>query len=61
MFARTPTVTIRSSAAAFRLKLWDEEDGSLVPFSSARQDPAQRKPMWLMPVSIICGRRAAGR
>ena len=21
----------------------------------------QRKPMWLMPVSIICGRRAAGR
>jgi hypothetical protein len=21
----------------------------------------QRKPMWLMPVSTICGRRAAGR
>ena len=23
--------------------------------------PTQRNPMWLMPVSIICGRRAAGR
>jgi acyl-lipid omega-6 desaturase (Delta-12 desaturase) len=32
MFARTPTVTIRGSGAAFRLKLWDEERGCLVPF-----------------------------
>jgi omega-6 fatty acid desaturase (delta-12 desaturase) len=36
MFARTPVVTIRSSVAAFRLKLWDEQRGSLVPFSGAR-------------------------
>ena len=32
MFARTPVVTIASSAHALRLKLWDEERGSLVPF-----------------------------
>jgi omega-6 fatty acid desaturase (delta-12 desaturase) len=32
MFARTPVVTIASSAHALRLKLWDEERASLVPF-----------------------------
>jgi omega-6 fatty acid desaturase (delta-12 desaturase) len=32
MFARTPVVTIRGSLAAFRLKLWDEDRGCLVPF-----------------------------
>ena len=32
MFARTPVVTVASSAQALRLKLWDEERGSLVPF-----------------------------
>jgi omega-6 fatty acid desaturase (delta-12 desaturase) len=32
MFAHTPVVTIASSAHALRLKLWDEERGSLVPF-----------------------------
>ena len=31
MFARTPVVTVRSSLAAFGLKLWDEASGSLVP------------------------------
>jgi len=30
LFASTPVVTIRSSVAAFRLKLWDEEAGTLV-------------------------------
>jgi acyl-lipid omega-6 desaturase (Delta-12 desaturase) len=30
MFAQTPVVTIRSSVAALRLKLWDEESGALV-------------------------------
>ncbi|MDX6582472.1 MAG: hypothetical protein QOI10_1656 [Solirubrobacterales bacterium] len=30
MFARTPVVTIRSSLDALRLKLWDEERGTLV-------------------------------
>jgi acyl-lipid omega-6 desaturase (Delta-12 desaturase) len=32
MFARTPTVTIRGGLGALRLKLWDEERGSLVPY-----------------------------
>jgi omega-6 fatty acid desaturase (delta-12 desaturase) len=38
MFARTPVITIRSGIAALRLKLWDEEQGSLVryPTRSAR-------------------------
>jgi omega-6 fatty acid desaturase (delta-12 desaturase) len=30
MFAATPVVTIKNSAEAFRLKLWDEERGRLV-------------------------------
>ena len=34
MFRRTPVVTLRSSIDTFRLKLWDEESGSLVPFSA---------------------------
>jgi acyl-lipid omega-6 desaturase (Delta-12 desaturase) len=36
MFRRTPVVTIRSSIAAFRLKLWDTETESLVPFPARR-------------------------
>jgi omega-6 fatty acid desaturase (delta-12 desaturase) len=32
MFASTPVVTIASSAQALRLKLWDEERGSLMRF-----------------------------
>jgi len=32
MFARTPVVTLRSSIAALRLKLWDEDAGALVSF-----------------------------
>jgi omega-6 fatty acid desaturase (delta-12 desaturase) len=32
MFAATPVITPRSSIAALRLKLWDEESGSLVRF-----------------------------
>ena len=32
MFASTPVVTIPSSVHALRLKLWDEERASLVPF-----------------------------
>lgn len=32
MFAQTPVVTIGSSVDALRLKLWDEERGSLVPY-----------------------------
>jgi len=36
MFARTPVVTVASSAHALRLKLWDEERGCLVPFPRRR-------------------------
>ena len=36
MFARTPVVTLGSSVAAFRLKLWDEEHGRLVGFGEPR-------------------------
>src|SRR5688572_4312257 len=32
MFRRTPVVTLRSSIRTFRLKLWDTETESLVPF-----------------------------
>ena len=40
MFARTPVVTIRSSFAALRLKLWDEERGCLVGYPRAVRVPA---------------------
>ena len=36
MFRRTPVVTLRSSLENFRLKLWDEEAESLVPFPKRR-------------------------
>ena len=44
MFARTPVVTMRTGIAALRLKLWDEESGSLVPFrgSPDQGDDARR-------------------
>jgi omega-6 fatty acid desaturase (delta-12 desaturase) len=36
MFRRTPVVTLRSSIETFRLKLWDTESESLVPFPGRR-------------------------
>jgi omega-6 fatty acid desaturase (delta-12 desaturase) len=36
MFARTPVITLRSSIDALRLKLWDEDEGSLVRFPARR-------------------------
>jgi hypothetical protein len=36
MFRATPVVTVGSSLAALRLKLWDEEGGCLVAFPRAR-------------------------
>jgi omega-6 fatty acid desaturase (delta-12 desaturase) len=50
MFAGTPVVTVRSGLGALRLKLWDEERGSLVgypcglssPRSGSRDDPPPR-------------------
>ena len=38
MFRRTPVVTLRSSIETFRLKLWDTESESLVPFPGRRRD-----------------------
>ncbi len=40
MFRVTPVFTIRSSLETFRLKLWDEESESLVPFPR-RLDPSR--------------------
>ena len=46
IFARTPVITPRTSLRCLRLKLWDEETGSLVRFPSRRtraaEDDAQR-------------------
>lgn len=41
IFARTPVVTLRSGLAALRLKLWDEESGSLVRYPR-RRDATRR-------------------
>jgi len=47
MFERTPVVTIRSSLGCLRLKLWDEESGSLVRFPPRKRatlpDPSGRE------------------
>ena len=50
MFAQTPVVTIPSSLAALRLKLWDEESGALVRFprrraSAGLEVPTGREPL----------------
>ena len=42
MFAQTPVVTVRNSIGALRLKLWDEEGGSLVRFPGRRQRSSSR-------------------
>ena len=42
MFERTPVITIRSSIGCLRLKLWDEESGSLVRFPPRRELAARR-------------------
>ena len=45
MFARTPVVTLRSSVAALRLKLWDEQRGCLVRFPAVKaQAPDALRP-----------------
>jgi omega-6 fatty acid desaturase (delta-12 desaturase) len=40
MFAQTPIVTVRGGLAALRLKLWDEERGSLVGYRPVREPRA---------------------
>lgn len=44
MFAAAPVVTFRSSIAALRLKLWDSENGALVPFPKRGSLDAARSP-----------------
>jgi acyl-lipid omega-6 desaturase (Delta-12 desaturase) len=46
MFRRTPVVTMRTSIETFRLKLWDTESESLVPFPKRRL----RGRDWVAPV-----------
>ena len=36
MFAQTPVVTVRSGIGALRLKLWNEQRGSLVRYPARR-------------------------
>ncbi len=42
MFRRTPVVTPRTSIEAFRLKLWDTDSESLVPFPGRRSRSGRR-------------------
>jgi acyl-lipid omega-6 desaturase (Delta-12 desaturase) len=42
MFRRTPVVTLRSSIATFRLKLWDTASETLVPFPGRRRELGRR-------------------
>jgi acyl-lipid omega-6 desaturase (Delta-12 desaturase) len=59
MFARTPVVTLRSSIDALRLKLWDEESGSLVRYSARRGRSTGRR--GLTPGTRPSAKRAARR
>ncbi len=42
MFRNAPVVTLRSSLRTFRLKLWDTESESLVPFPKRRARSGSR-------------------
>jgi len=44
MFGRTPVVTLRTGIESFRLKLWDTESESLVPFPARGARSASRTP-----------------
>jgi acyl-lipid omega-6 desaturase (Delta-12 desaturase) len=44
MFRRTPVVTLRTSIESFRLKLWDTEGESLVPFRARGARRGSRAP-----------------
>ena len=67
------TETVRGAALAFARALSETNtDVAIIPSnvyargdlflaSGGSRRATQRKPMWLMPVSMGCGRRAAGR
>ncbi len=56
LFAQTPVVTIRSSIAALRLKLWDEDAGRLVRFPAPAPDSSRARPRQNRP--LVLGRLA---
>jgi omega-6 fatty acid desaturase (delta-12 desaturase) len=57
MFRRTPVVTLRSSLQTFRLKLWDTESESLVPFAGLRARSSRRYGIPPGGEAAILGRR----
>jgi omega-6 fatty acid desaturase (delta-12 desaturase) len=57
MFRRTPVVTIRSSVQTFRLKLWDTESESLMPFPGRRLRSSRRYGIPPGGEAAILGRR----
>jgi omega-6 fatty acid desaturase (delta-12 desaturase) len=60
MFRRTPVVTLRSSIQTFRLKLWDTEGESLVPFPSGRRSGRRNRVAALGEAAVLTrGQRIA--
>jgi omega-6 fatty acid desaturase (delta-12 desaturase) len=61
LFAGTPVVTIRNSAEAFRLKLWDEERGQLVrlPRKQALEPVEALGPSVAVKIQASLGREVA--
>jgi omega-6 fatty acid desaturase (delta-12 desaturase) len=57
MFRHTPVVTLRSSAQTFRLKVWDTESESLVPFPGRRVRSSRRYGIPPGGEAAILGRR----
>jgi omega-6 fatty acid desaturase (delta-12 desaturase) len=55
MFRRTPVVTIRSSIETFRLKLWDTESETLVPFPSRRRSGRRNRVAALGEAAVLGG------
>jgi len=56
MFRRTPVVTLRNSIESFRLKLWDTESESLVPFPNRRRSGRRDRVAALGEAAVLGGR-----
>jgi acyl-lipid omega-6 desaturase (Delta-12 desaturase) len=59
MFRSTPVVTLRSSIRTFRLRLWDTESESLVPFPGRRSRRRDRVAPFGETAVLPCGKRVA--
>jgi omega-6 fatty acid desaturase (delta-12 desaturase) len=57
MFRRTPVVTLRTSVDAFRLKLWDTESESLVPFPRRRRSGRRDRVAAIGEAAVLGGRK----